>query len=66
MTQYAGQSMSKPERVVLVFAIIGVCALMVTMMKRALDFQSQLSASATIEEFEEARIPLPAGPRKFQ
>ena len=62
----SAQPMSKPERVVLVLSILGVFALMVMMMVRALDFQSQLSASANDQEFEEARTPLPAGPRKFQ
>ena len=66
VTDYARQPMSKPERVVLAFTIVGVCVLMVTMMMRALNFQAQVKAPAETQEFEEARIPLPAGPRRFQ
>ena len=66
MTDYARQPMSKPERVVLVFTIIGICVLMVTMMRRALDFRAQINVPADTQELEEARIPLPAGPRRFQ
>ena len=66
VTDYARQPMSKPERVVLAFTMVAVCVLMVTMMTRALNFQAQVNAPAETQEFEEARIPLPAGPRKFQ
>ena len=65
MTEFERKPMSKPGRVVLVFAFIGVFAFISTMMKRTLDFQSRLNASADVEELEEARTPLPAGPRKF-
>ena len=57
--------MSKPGRVLLMFATIGILALMGMMMKRVLDFQSQI-ASDDLQELEVARIPLPAGPRRFQ
>jgi hypothetical protein len=66
MTQFERKPMSKPGRVVLVFAFIGIFVFMGTMMKRTLDFKSRLHATADAQEFEAARIPLPAGPRRFQ
>ena len=58
--------MSKPERVVLLFATIGICALVVGMMKRVLDFQATLNSSAERYKVEEARVQFPAGPRRPQ
>ena len=57
--------MSKPERFVLAIATLGACLLVATMMKRALDFQTQLNVSSN-PKVEEARIPLPSGPRRFR
>jgi hypothetical protein len=68
MRQLAYKKISSPHRVLIVAAILCVLGLMAVMMARTIELHtSKITVPPVVEEEDEKpRIPLPAGPRRFQ
>jgi hypothetical protein len=72
MSQLAYDPMSKPHRWLLGLVCVCVIGLIVAMMARAIEFKARTAAPVTVEaasadeDDDRPRVPLPAGPRRFQ
>ena len=65
----AGPSFAKAEKFLIVVAalsLLGATAALVVQYSAPVARSATTAATATIEQDEPPRVPLPAGPRKFQ